>query len=352
MQVDHVLRTHQCSRGMSTGSDIEFMYMESLQAIGATTARRKQKVLGPVCGWFDQRGKHHDPVPTLRTAPVIANRLMTSPKKNRPGNRHVVHVNNHSYARDRMETVCRRCGDRMEIHLRHPLDTDATRQETAAARIAKRTSRHAHLRARVSRHHMPHCREDLARRAYRDLRGLLGWKQLDQQVEGDLPVDLADLEVTDIRDDVVPDHIAVFLARSDSPRGMQEALFAELRDRHLGLPIGSARRGDRTTGVTFKLQARLGGRCARSGLGQSERGVVAGHRLVGVLDGAQPGGDPGLAGGDGLAVAPAAGAFGQVGAVLFDFADVGFALVGVRGDGEDGGVGGGGYLELGRLPGL
>jgi len=48
--------THQRSRGMSTGSDIEFMYMESLRAIGATIARRKQKVLGPVCGWFDQRG--------------------------------------------------------------------------------------------------------------------------------------------------------------------------------------------------------------------------------------------------------------------------------------------------------
>ena len=127
----------------------------------------------------------------------------------------------------------------------------------------RETSRHADLRARVSRHHMPHCREDLARRAYRDLRGLLGWKQLDQQVEGDLPVDLADLQVTDIRDDVVPDHIAVFLARSDSPRGMQEALFAELRDRHLGLPTGSARRGVRTTGATFKLQDDRGGLQAR-----------------------------------------------------------------------------------------
>jgi hypothetical protein len=66
---------------------------------------------------------------------------------------------------------------------------------------------------------------------------------------------------------------------------------------------------------------------------------VSGRRLVGVLDGAQPGGDPGLAGGDGLAVAPAVGSFGQVGAVLFDFADVGFALVGVRGEGEDGDAG-------------
>ena len=41
--------------------------------------------------------------------------------------------------------------------------------------------------------------------------------------------------------------------------------------------------------------------------------------------------NPGLAGGDGLAVAPSVGTFGQVGAELFDFADVGFAFVGVGG---------------------
>jgi hypothetical protein len=43
-----------------------------------------------------------------------------------------------------------------------------------------------------------------------------------------------------------------------------------------------------------------------------------------------------------LAVAAAVGVFGQVLAVAFDFADVGFAFVGVGGDGEQGDVGGGG----------
>jgi hypothetical protein len=63
-----------------------------------------------------------------------------------------------------------------------------------------------------------------------------------------------------------------------------------------------------------------------------------------VLDGAQADGDAGLAGGDGLAVAPAVGALGQALAELLDLADVGFALVGMGGDGEDGGVCGGDYL--------
>ena len=54
---------------------------------------------------------------------------------------------------------------------------------------------------------------------------------------------------------------------------------------------------------------------------------------------AQPGGYPGFAGGDGLAVAAAVGAFGQVGAVLFDFADVGFALISVRSEGKHNGTG-------------
>jgi hypothetical protein len=66
-----------------------------------------------------------------------------------------------------------------------------------------------------------------------------------------------------------------------------------------------------------------------------------------VLDGAQPGGDPGLADGDGLAVLPSVGALGETLAQMLDFADVGLAFVGVRGDGEQGGVGGGFYLELG-----
>jgi hypothetical protein len=37
---------------------------------------------------------------------------------------------------------------------------------------------------------------------------------------------------------------------------------------------------------------------------------------------------------------------------LLHLADVGFALVGVGGEREDGDAGGGGYLELGRWPGL
>jgi hypothetical protein len=62
-----------------------------------------------------------------------------------------------------------------------------------------------------------------------------------------------------------------------------------------------------------------------------------------VFDGAQAGGYPGFAGGDGLAVALAVGAFGQVAAEAFDFADVGFSLVGVSvlpgvEDSDEGGV--------------
>jgi hypothetical protein len=52
--------------------------------------------------------------------------------------------------------------------------------------------------------------------------------------------------------------------------------------------------------------------------------------------GAQPGGYPGFAGGDALAIASAVGAFGQALAELLDFADVGFAFVGAGGDGETG----------------
>ena len=81
------------------------------------------------------------------------------------------------------------------------------------------------------------------------------------------------------------------------------------------------------------------------GLRRPVRGVAVDGRAVGLLDGAQPGGDAGLAGGDGLAVAAAVGAFGQVLAGPFDLADVGFSLVGVRGDGEHGDVGGGGIED-------
>jgi WD domain, G-beta repeat len=74
---------------------------------------------------------------------------------------------------------------------------------------------------------------------------------------------------------------------------------------------------------------------------------VSGYCVVGVFDGAQPGGDPGFAGGDGLAVASAVGAYGQAGAEPLDLADVGFALVGVRGQGEHGDAGRGGVQDQG-----
>jgi hypothetical protein len=58
-----------------------------------------------------------------------------------------------------------------------------------------------------------------------------------------------------------------------------------------------------------------------------------------VFYGSQAGGDSGFAGGDGLPVVPAIGVFVQALAVLLDFADVGFAVVGVGGDGMHGDVG-------------
>ena len=76
-------------------------------------------------------------------------------------------------------------------------------------------------------------------------------------------------------------------------------------------------------------------RAARSGgLWRADYVVAVDGRSVGTLDGAQAGGYAGFAGGDGLAVASAVGAFGQALAELLDFADVGLSLVGVRGDGE------------------
>jgi hypothetical protein len=84
------------------------------------------------------------------------------------------------------------------------------------------------------------------------------------------------------------------------------------------------------------------GRAKCSGrLGRRRCDVAIDGHPVGMLDGAEPGSYPGLAGGDGLAVAAAIGAFGQGLAVAFDFADVGFAFVGVGSDGEQGDVGGG-----------
>ena len=69
--------------------------------------------------------------PLSGTAPVIVNRVMTSPK-NRPGNRHVVHVMDYSYASGRMETVqtvWRSCGDALAVILWTPMRPG---QETAA----------------------------------------------------------------------------------------------------------------------------------------------------------------------------------------------------------------------------
>jgi hypothetical protein len=81
------------------------------------------------------------------------------------------------------------------------------------------------------------------------------------------------------------------------------------------------------------------------GLGRPGHGTALDGDAVGLFDGAQAGGYPGFAGGDGLAVASAVGAFGQALAELLDFADVGFSLVGVRGNGEHGGIGGGGIQD-------
>ena len=81
------------------------------------------------------------------------------------------------------------------------------------------------------------------------------------------------------------------------------------------------------------------------GVGRSVQRVALDRRAVGLFDGAEAGGYPGLAGGDGLAVLSAVGAFGQVLAVAFYFAEVGFAFAGVGGEGEDGGAGGGGVQD-------
>ena len=51
---------------------------------------------------------------------------------------------------------------------------------------------------------------------------------------------------------------------------------------------------------------------------------------VGLFYGSQAGGDAGFAGGDGLAVTSAVGAFGQVLAELLDLADVGFAYASMQ----------------------
>src|SRR5689334_15665297 len=67
--------------------------------------------------------------------------------------------------------------------------------------------------------------------------------------------------------------------------------------------------------------------------------------LVGLFDGAEASGNAGFAVGDSLAVTAAVGAFGQVLGVELDFAEVGFAFLGVGGDGVDGDVRGGGVHD-------
>ena len=64
------------------------------------------------------------------------------------------------------------------------------------------------------------------------------------------------------------------------------------------------------------------------------------RHAVGLLHGAQAGGYPCLAGGDGLAVASAVEAFRQGLAEPLDFADVSLALVSLSSNGKDGGIGG------------
>jgi hypothetical protein len=100
-------------------------------------------------------------------------------------------------------------------------------------------------------------------------------------------------------------------------------------------------------GLQLDLRAGLKLRRTECPGGLLRRGLCAAldGGAVGLLDGAQPGGDPGLAGGDGLAVAAAVGALGQAAAGPLDLTDVGLSLVGVRGDGEHGDVGGGGVQD-------
>src|ERR1035441_3697141 len=77
----------------------------------------------------------------------------------------------------------------------------------------------------------------------------------------------------------------------------------------------------------------------------SRCGIALDGDPVGAFDGSEPGGYSGFAGGDGLAVALAVRAFGEGFAVALNFANVGFAFVGVGGDGEQGSVGGGGVQD-------
>ena len=98
---------------------------------------------------------------------------------------------------------------------------------------------------------------------------------------------------------------------------------------------------DLRIGLVFKWA-----KCCRV-LGRLGHAVALNGHAIGVLDGAEAGGYPGLAGGDGLTVASAVGAFGEGLTVALDFADASFAFVGVGGDGENGDAGGGGVQDEG-----
>jgi predicted transposase YbfD/YdcC len=102
-------------------------------------------------------------------------------------------------------------------------------------------------------------------------------------------------------------------------------------------------------GALLQLDLRVGcmlrSMARPDGLAQPGYSVAFDGHTVGLFDGAEAGGYPGLAGGDGLAVASAVGAFGQALAELLDLADVGLALVSVRGNGEHDGIGGGGIQD-------
>jgi hypothetical protein len=105
--------------------------------------------------------------------------------------------------------------------------------------------------------HLADGREDLAGRADRGLRGFLGGENVNQQVEERFPVNLADPQVANVRDDVVLGHVALLLASGRAHRVVaQEALFTELRDRHRGL-AGRARLFQESARVTLFLVGHL-----------------------------------------------------------------------------------------------
>src|ERR1700677_1047675 len=83
------------------------------------------------------------------------------------------------------------------------------------------------------------------------------------------------------------------------------------------------------------------------GRGQARLGVAVDRHAESVLDRAEPGGHPLLAGNDGLAVTLAVRAVRQALAEALYLADMGFSLVGVGGDGEHGDAGAGGVQDQG-----